>query len=240
MNTPARIIVPVSAPGFSPARIFAQRSPGVVTVFTYFAGTGAQGSGFVVSPDGTILTNAHVITNAGEGSGPVKKAGSVYVEFSDHDRVPAPIVGWDVFDDVGVLKVEPGRHRLDPVPLGSSASLVVGEPVRRSAARSGTRTRSRSGSSPGRPLDRRPDRAALPADRRDPDRRADRPRQLRRPAARRPRPRDRDQRPDPQRCRRARRHRLRRSDRRCAALAPPAPHDRACRVRLCRDPGRRI
>ena len=127
-NTPARIIVPVSSPGFSPARIFAQRSPGVVTVFAYFSGQGAQGSGFVVSRDGTILTNAHVITNAGEG-GPVHRAGSVYVEFADHDRVPAAIVGWDVFDDVGVLRVLPSRHHLDPVPLGRSATVVVGQPV---------------------------------------------------------------------------------------------------------------
>lgn len=127
-NTPARVVVPVSSPGFSPARIFAQRSPGVVTVFAYFAGQGAQGSGFVVSRDGTILTNAHVITNAGEGS-PVRRAESVYVEFADHDRVPAAIVGWDVFDDVGVLRVLPSGHRLDPVPLGRSAAVVVGQPV---------------------------------------------------------------------------------------------------------------
>ena len=127
-STPARVVVPVSTRGFSPARIFAQRSPGVVTVFAYFASEGAQGSGFVVSKDGTILTNAHVITNAGEGA-PVHKADSVYVEFADHDRVPARIVGWDVFDDVGVLRVVPARHRLEPLPLGRSAAVVVGQPV---------------------------------------------------------------------------------------------------------------
>ena len=99
-NTPARVVISSVSPGFSPARIFAERSPGVVTVFAYFSGSGAQGSGFVISPDGTILTNAHVVTNAGEG-GPVRKAGSVYVEFADHDRVPATVVGWDVFDDGG-------------------------------------------------------------------------------------------------------------------------------------------
>ena len=48
--------------------------PGVVTIFAYFgdptaaATTQAQGSGFVISPKGYILTNSHVITNAGEGS----------------------------------------------------------------------------------------------------------------------------------------------------------------------------
>ena len=127
-SSSARVVSSSFAPGFSPARIFADRSPGVVTVFAYFTGSGAQGSGFVISRDGTILTNAHVVTNAGEG-GPVRKAGSVYVEFADHDRVPATVVGWDVFDDVAVLRVEPARHRLQPLPLGRSASLVVGEPV---------------------------------------------------------------------------------------------------------------
>jgi len=131
-NAPAasvRTVAPTLAPGFSPAAIFARRSPGVVTVFSYFGGTAAQGSGFVVSSSGAILTNAHVITNAGETNGAVRPASSVYVEFSDHDRVPARIVGWDVFDDVGVLRVAPSAHALVPIPLGRSASVVVGEPV---------------------------------------------------------------------------------------------------------------
>ena len=118
-----------SADGFSPARIFAERSPGVVTVFAFFGGAGAQGSGFVVDGAGTILTNAHVITNAGETSGPVHGASQVYVEFLDHDRVPARIVGWDVFDDVGVLRIDPKAHALAPLPLGRSATVIVGEPV---------------------------------------------------------------------------------------------------------------
>jgi S1-C subfamily serine protease len=39
------------------------------------------------------------------------------------------VVGWDLFDDVGVLKVEPSRHALAPVPLGDSSTVRVGEPV---------------------------------------------------------------------------------------------------------------
>lgn len=130
-NSPAavRTVAPTGPATFAPARIFAQRSPGVVTVFSYFGGTAAQGSGFVVSRSGTILTNAHVITNAGETSGSVRAASSVYVEFADRDRIPARVVGWDVFDDVGVLRVAPPAHRLVPVPLGRSERVVVGEPV---------------------------------------------------------------------------------------------------------------
>jgi len=115
--------------GFSAARVYAARSPGVVTVFSYLGGAGSQGSGFVVAPTGTILTNAHVITNAGETSGPVSAASAVYVEFPDGDRVGARIVGWDVFDDVGVLRVDPADHALAPLPLGRSSRVVVGEPV---------------------------------------------------------------------------------------------------------------
>ncbi len=130
-NTPAAVhsVAPVQSPSFSPATIFARRSPGVVTVFSYFGSTAAQGSGFVVSRAGVILTNAHVITNAGETSGTVRAAASVYVQFADGDRVPAHIVGWDVFDDVGVLRVVPAAHALVVVPLGRSATVVVGEPV---------------------------------------------------------------------------------------------------------------
>jgi S1-C subfamily serine protease len=121
--------------GFDPARVYARRSPGVVTVFSYFGtdanAEAAQGSGFVVRRDGVILTDAHVITNAGENApgSAVEPAAAVFVEFADHDRVPAKVVGWDVFDDVGVLRVDPKQHPLDPVPLGSSASVAVGEPV---------------------------------------------------------------------------------------------------------------
>ena len=123
--------LPLGGSAFSHARIFAARSPGVVTVFSYIGDSGAQGSGFVVRSDGTILTNAHVITNAGETApgAKVKPASRLYVEFSDHDRVAAHIVGWDVFDDVGVIRVSPSAHRLVPLPLGRSAAVVVGEPV---------------------------------------------------------------------------------------------------------------
>src|SRR5205823_5612088 len=37
--------------------------------------------------------------------------------------------GWDVFDDVALMKVDPKDHRLAPVPLGDSAAVAVGEPV---------------------------------------------------------------------------------------------------------------
>ena len=125
---------PLSGRGFDPARIFRERSPGVVTIFSYFgdpsseATEEAQGSGFVISPKGYILTNSHVITNAGEG-GAVTAAQHLYVEFADGNRAEAHIVGWDLYDDVGLLRVSQAAHVLTAVPLGESSSVQVGEPA---------------------------------------------------------------------------------------------------------------
>jgi 2-alkenal reductase len=129
---------PLAGNDFDPARIYRERAAGVVTIVALFGahaengvGDAAQGSGFVVSRRGYILTNSHVITTAGEapsGEAP-EAADSVFVEFRDGDRVPARVVGWDVYDDVGLLKTDPGEHALSPVPLGDSSGVVVGEPV---------------------------------------------------------------------------------------------------------------
>jgi S1-C subfamily serine protease len=126
-------VKPLLGGRFDPAAIYAGRAGGVVTLYSVFgSGAGAsasQGSGFVVSRDGVILTNSHVITTAGSAGGDVVPATTVYVEFRDRDRVAAKIVGWDVFDDVGVLKVDPRTHALSPLPLGDSSRVVVGESV---------------------------------------------------------------------------------------------------------------
>jgi S1-C subfamily serine protease len=124
---------PLAGNGFNPRRIYASRSAGVVTIFSQFGTNPAeansvQGSGFVVSPKGYILTNSHVITDAGEST-TVHGADRVYIEFEDRDRAPAKIIGWDVFDDVGLVKVDPADHAVKPVPLGDSAAVSVGEPV---------------------------------------------------------------------------------------------------------------
>ena len=118
-NTPVR-----SAPAagtFDPAALYAARADGVVTIYANLGADGsAQGSGFVVDRTGAILTNAHVITNVAElepgSAAPVRAASAVYVEFSDGERVKAKIVGWDLFSDVGVIRVTPADHVLDAAP----------------------------------------------------------------------------------------------------------------------------
>lgn len=125
---------PLPGNGFNPSRIYAARAPGVVTIYALsgedsLSAQESQGSGFVVSPKGYVLTNSHVITNAGEGANTIKAADKLFVEFRDRDRVRAKVVGWDIYDDVGLLKVNPADHPLRPVPLGDSSRVRVGEPV---------------------------------------------------------------------------------------------------------------
>ncbi|MGH3012234.1 MAG: S1C family serine protease [Gaiellaceae bacterium] len=130
---------PLTGNGFDAAELYRKRAAGVVTIFALFGDggiddpdvTASQGSGFVASDEGYILTNSHVVTTAGEsdsGASPAA-ADTVYVQFRDGERVPATIVGWDLFDDVGLLKVDLADHAVSPVPLGDSSAVVVGEPV---------------------------------------------------------------------------------------------------------------
>ncbi len=122
---------PLLGNGFDPSRIYAARSAGVVTVFAFFDSAdrhAAQGSGFVASESGYILTSAHVITDAGEAE-KTSEASSVFVGFKDGDRVKADIVGWDVYDDVALLRVAPGAHKLAPLPFGDSSRVQAGDPV---------------------------------------------------------------------------------------------------------------
>ena len=77
----------------------------------------AAGSGFVISQDGYILTNYHVI----EG------ATAIQVAFADGRTYDATLVGGESPNDIAVLKIE--AEDLTPVVLGDSDNLVVGEQV---------------------------------------------------------------------------------------------------------------
>jgi S1-C subfamily serine protease len=134
-TTRVEVISQLAEGRFDPSAIYAREAPGVVTVISLFAGdrgdrlpTGeGLGSGFVISGDGRIATNAHVITN-GEGRA-LRRAESVYVQFADGNQVPAEIVGTDFNSDVALIKVDPADLTLRPLPLGTSRGLTVGAPV---------------------------------------------------------------------------------------------------------------
>jgi S1-C subfamily serine protease len=135
---PATSSKPLLGNDFDPAAIYRSRTSGVVTVYSFFDKAppderAAQGSGFVISARGDILTSAHVVTTAGDGENDqlreAQPASRVFIAFEDHDRVAATLVGFDLYDDVAVLRVDPQAHELEPVPLGDSSRVVVGEPV---------------------------------------------------------------------------------------------------------------
>jgi S1-C subfamily serine protease len=133
------VVVASSDGNFNPAEIYERDAPGVVTVLSIFGSGSAidlgaqagQGSGFVISDDGEIITNAHVVTSGGQnnGGGNPRPARQVYVEFNDRNRVPAEIVGFDPDADVALIKVDPAGLNLRPLQLSDRDEFAVGEPV---------------------------------------------------------------------------------------------------------------
>jgi S1-C subfamily serine protease len=92
----------------SPFDFGLQEQQGVVT-----------GSGFVIGKDGTILTNAHVVTGATH----------VSVQFADKQRVVAKVLGKDLSTDLALLKVDTAGLKLTLLSLGSSKGVEVGDPA---------------------------------------------------------------------------------------------------------------
>jgi S1-C subfamily serine protease len=122
--------------GFDPQAIYKQEAPGVVTVVSLFGSEslsdvensgGGVGSGFVISGEGEIATNAHVVTT---GEVPnLRQARNVFVEFADGNQVEATVRGYDPEADVALLEVDPEGLTLRPLPFGDSEKVAVGTPV---------------------------------------------------------------------------------------------------------------
>ena len=109
--------------GFSLIEIFEKTEESVVQVNVRANdGTskpGSMGSGFVYSDKGYIITNNHVVDDAGK----------VTVTFLDGESYTAKIIGTDPDLDLAVLKVEVGATYLQPIPIGDSSQLKVGEQI---------------------------------------------------------------------------------------------------------------
>jgi S1-C subfamily serine protease len=121
--------------GMTPHEVYVRDAPGVAFVtstivqksespFNLFGGESqrqgvATGSGIVISTNGTILTNYHVVENA------IK----VTVSFEKGKTVNAQIVGKDPSNDLAVLKVPTDGLTLHPLTLGNSSAVTVGDPV---------------------------------------------------------------------------------------------------------------
>ena len=103
--------------------IFEKAEPGVVRVNTQRNQTindvGGVGSGFVFDKRGHIITNAHVINDSTK----------TIVTFLDGRSYNAEIIGIDEYTDIGVIKVNADLKLLQPLSLGDSSNLKVGEPI---------------------------------------------------------------------------------------------------------------
>jgi len=77
------------------------------------------GSGFVFDNKGHIITNAHVVDGATK----------IVITFLDGREYNAEVVGVDTFTDIAVVKVNADLSLLNPLTLGDSSSLKVGEPI---------------------------------------------------------------------------------------------------------------
>ena len=93
-----------------------------VNIFGQTTTSAASGSGFVLTQDGYIVTNYHVIEDAAEDS-----SVTIEVSFANGDKYTAKLVGGEQDNDVAIIKID--ATGLQPVTLGDSDQLVVGETV---------------------------------------------------------------------------------------------------------------
>ncbi len=90
-------------------------------IFGYASSSAVSGSGFIISSNGYILTNHHVIEEAAKGGYEVK------VLLHDGSEYVASIVGYEAENDVAVLKIE--AEGLSAVTIGDSDNMKVGDSV---------------------------------------------------------------------------------------------------------------
>jgi S1-C subfamily serine protease len=110
----------VGGEGLSVGDVYRQDAPGVVSVDVTSSELGpGGGSGFVLDETGHIVTNQHVVGGAED----------ISVRFAGGVRETAEVVGEDPSTDVAVIRVDAPRSLLEPLTLGDSDALGVGEPV---------------------------------------------------------------------------------------------------------------
>ena len=110
-----------SLPDTAVEQVAAKVLPSVTQINVKGARESGSGTGIIISSDGNILTNNHVVEPAADG-------GSITVAFSDGTNAEATIVGRDPVTDIAVIKAE-GKSGLTPASLGTSADLQVGQDV---------------------------------------------------------------------------------------------------------------
>ncbi|MCP9271775.1 S1C family serine protease [Mycolicibacterium arenosum] len=113
-----------SLPAGSVEQVAAKVVPSVVKLETEMGRQSEEGSGIVLSADGLILTNNHVVAGAKDpGAGAQTK-----VTFADGTTTSYEVIGTDPSSDIAVVKAE-NASGLTPITLGSSGNLRVGQDV---------------------------------------------------------------------------------------------------------------
>jgi putative serine protease PepD len=101
--------------------IAAKASPSVVTISVTASNAGGTGSGVVLSSDGYVLTNTHVVTLEGASS-----SGKIEVTTYDGKLYTGKVVGIDPIVDLAVIKLD-GASGLQPIQFADSSNLNVGD-----------------------------------------------------------------------------------------------------------------
>lgn len=110
-------LLPPQGEALSYTQIYEQALPSAVSITSMTSEGHSAGSGVVLTEDGYLITNAHVVAGAE----------AVTVLFHDNRILPASLVGFDAVEDLAVLKVETAG--LTPASFGDSNTLRIGEPV---------------------------------------------------------------------------------------------------------------
>jgi 2-alkenal reductase len=103
----------------SQIEVYERTQAGVVSIRQYIEGRVVFGSGFIVDRSGHVLTNWHVIS----------AGGVIEVLFSSGSLSEAAVIGSDKTSDLAVLEIEKVPQDVQPIPLGSSSSLEIGQVV---------------------------------------------------------------------------------------------------------------
>ena len=103
--------------GLSLQEIYERNIKSVVSINAILTGGNSTGTGVVLTEDGYIVTNAHVVENAA----------AISVQLTDQDIFQAQVIGTDELSDLAVLKIS--ASGLTPAQFGDSSSLRVGDTV---------------------------------------------------------------------------------------------------------------
>ncbi len=110
-------------------RVYEERNQAVVNINTETVAynwflepvprEGSSGSGSIIDSRGYVLTNYHV----------VQSANRVFVTLADGTRLEGSVIGTDAENDLAVIRFDPGDRNLEPIPMGDSDALKVGQKV---------------------------------------------------------------------------------------------------------------